>query len=143
MIRYANFDESSPYNREAAAWAKSQTFFRVPIDNRPLRDKLAARHRIDELLPRLAPAAPLTKSPLPHAASGPSHPASVNRGSSPFRRQAPPFAPAMPAQAPASNRPSPATASNDVLFLGDVEIIEAEVVHPRVGEEDAEIMYIE
>ena len=41
MIRYENYDETSPYNREAAAWAKSQTYFRLPIDNRPLRNKLA------------------------------------------------------------------------------------------------------
>ena len=27
MIRYENYDETSPYNREAAAWAKNQTTF--------------------------------------------------------------------------------------------------------------------
>ena len=26
MIRYENYDETSPYNREAAAWAKHQTY---------------------------------------------------------------------------------------------------------------------
>jgi hypothetical protein len=41
MARFANFDESSPYNREAAAWAKTQQSFELPIDPRPLRDKLA------------------------------------------------------------------------------------------------------
>jgi len=41
MIRYQNFDVDSPYNREAALWAKSQTEFRLPIDERPLRDRLA------------------------------------------------------------------------------------------------------
>ena len=30
MIRYENYDETSPYNREAAAWAKNQTQFRLP-----------------------------------------------------------------------------------------------------------------
>jgi ubiquitin-protein ligase len=45
MIRFANFDESSPYNREAAAWAKNQTTFHLPIDPRPLRDKAAACRR--------------------------------------------------------------------------------------------------
>lgn len=42
MVRYANFDESSPYNREAAAWAKTQKSFELPLDPRPLRDKLSA-----------------------------------------------------------------------------------------------------
>jgi len=40
MVRYQNFDEKSPYNREAAAWAKSQSSFPLPIDDRPIRDKL-------------------------------------------------------------------------------------------------------
>ncbi len=41
MIRYANYDVDSPYNREAALWAKTQNEFQFPIDPRPLRDKLA------------------------------------------------------------------------------------------------------
>jgi hypothetical protein len=40
MVRYQNFDEKSPYNREAAAWAQSQSSFPLPIDDRPIRDKL-------------------------------------------------------------------------------------------------------
>lgn len=42
MIRYQNYDETSPYNREAAAWAKNQTSHPLPLDPRPLRDKRAA-----------------------------------------------------------------------------------------------------
>ncbi len=41
MIRYANFDVESPYNREAALWAKSQTIFRLPVDGRSIRDRVA------------------------------------------------------------------------------------------------------
>ncbi len=41
MIRYANFDVESPYNREAALWAKTQDSFPLPIDERSLRDKVA------------------------------------------------------------------------------------------------------
>lgn len=41
MIRYENYDEKSPYNREAAAWVKHQTMCQLPLDPRPLRDKLA------------------------------------------------------------------------------------------------------
>lgn len=40
MLRLENYDESSPYNREAAAWAKHQIDFTFPLDPRPLRDKL-------------------------------------------------------------------------------------------------------
>lgn len=40
MVRFANFDEASPYNREAAAWAKNQHAMELPLDSRPLRDRL-------------------------------------------------------------------------------------------------------
>ncbi len=42
MIRYQNYDIDSPYNRDAAAWARTQTDFHFPLDDRPIRDKLAA-----------------------------------------------------------------------------------------------------
>jgi hypothetical protein len=41
MIRYANFDVESPYNREAAMWARTQQTFLLPLDPRPLRDRPA------------------------------------------------------------------------------------------------------
>ena len=41
MIRYANYDVTSPYNREAADWARRQRQYRLPVDPRPIRDKLA------------------------------------------------------------------------------------------------------
>ena len=41
MIRFENYDEKSPYNREAAGWIKAQEEFRMPLDTRPLRDRLA------------------------------------------------------------------------------------------------------
>src|SRR6476620_7793720 len=41
MIRYENYDEKSPYNREAAGWVKTQEEVRLPLDTRPLRDRLA------------------------------------------------------------------------------------------------------
>ena len=72
MIRFENYDETSPYNREAAAWAKNQTFFRLPIDDRPLRNRLAAKKSIDDFLPRLAPLSEPSKlaSPRPSRDSG-------------------------------------------------------------------------
>ena len=42
MIRYENFDEESPYNREAAIWVQSQEDFRIPLDVRPLRDRVGS-----------------------------------------------------------------------------------------------------
>ena len=41
MIRYRNYDVTSPYNREAAEWARWQREYSLPIDPRPIRDKLA------------------------------------------------------------------------------------------------------
>ena len=42
MIRYKNFDVESPYNREAALWAKTQTDYKFPVDARSIRDKVAS-----------------------------------------------------------------------------------------------------
>lgn len=59
MIRFHNFDVESPYNREAAIWARDQIGV-FPTDRRPLRNRLGNRSR--EALPRLdagtAPARP-------------------------------------------------------------------------------------
>lgn len=41
MIRYKNFDTESPYNRDAALWAKTQTDFVFPIDKRSIRDRIS------------------------------------------------------------------------------------------------------
>ncbi len=41
MIRYANYDVDSPYNREAAMWARTQQQIALPIDARPLRNRRA------------------------------------------------------------------------------------------------------
>lgn len=41
VVRYANFDVDSPYNREAAFWAKNQPAGAFPVDKRPLRDRVA------------------------------------------------------------------------------------------------------
>ncbi len=58
MVRYANYDVNSPYNREAAYWAKSQNQFRLPIDPRPLRDRVhtgAVTATVSKLRPELNP----------------------------------------------------------------------------------------
>jgi ubiquitin-protein ligase len=61
MIRYANYDVESPYNREAALWARTQTEYRFPLDPRPLRDKLAAGAA--HAFPAAMPARPVTPTP--------------------------------------------------------------------------------
>ena len=38
MIRYENFDVNSPYNRDAAIWAREQDEFELPLDGRAIRD---------------------------------------------------------------------------------------------------------
>jgi ubiquitin-protein ligase len=43
MIRYRNYDVESPYNREAAMWAREQADFRFPLDERPLRNRVGTR----------------------------------------------------------------------------------------------------
>ena len=41
MVRYANYDPKSAYNYAAGRWSETQTQFELPIDARPLRDRLA------------------------------------------------------------------------------------------------------
>ena len=45
MVRYQNFDVESPYNREAAIWARSQHDYHLPVDGRPIRDRLVRAAR--------------------------------------------------------------------------------------------------
>lgn len=62
MIRFANFDTKSPYNYKAARWAERQTQFRFPLDDRSLKDLVAARREAElrgEPLPEKKPKDPL------------------------------------------------------------------------------------
>lgn len=45
MIRFANYDVNSPYNREAAIWAKGVPGL-FPLDRRPLRDLTCGEHQL-------------------------------------------------------------------------------------------------
>ena len=58
MIRYRNFDIESPYNREAALWAKAQQQFTLPVDDRPMRDRVAG------FAPTGAAKPPITSVPM-------------------------------------------------------------------------------
>jgi hypothetical protein len=117
MIRFENFDEKSPYNREAAAWAKNQTFFRLPIDSRPLRDKLASRASDDSPY-RLEPVVQRRNGSATRSADG-----SLAFSSSSVARSV-------------ASRSQP-----EVLFLG--EVVEAEAVPSPMMRGDAEIVFIE
>lgn len=57
MVRYANYDVESPYNRDAANWAKVQTDFRFPLDTRSIRDRVASGQVASEQQPALPPTA--------------------------------------------------------------------------------------
>jgi hypothetical protein len=116
MVRYANFDVNSPYNRESAAWAKMQNEYRFPIDPRPIRDRLSDGNHdrlVPDVLPfsqgakaAVAPVAPPVAAPLPFAAP-------------------PPFAATPPAR-------------QDIMFLDDEEIVDAEAV-----DDEPDILIIE
>ena len=99
MIRYENYDETSPYNREAAAWVKNQTYFRLPLD--PARSATSSagprRSRADLMPNRRQPAE------SPNAAKSRSAPPAAARSRRLRARRAAP-APAVEA---------------DVVFLDD------------------------
>lgn len=40
MLRFENFDIDSPYNRDAAIWARDQLIYKFPLDNRDIRDRI-------------------------------------------------------------------------------------------------------
>ena len=49
MIRYDNFDTDSPYNKEAALWAKHQDTYSFPLDRRSIRDGVSGEVVADEV----------------------------------------------------------------------------------------------
>jgi hypothetical protein len=63
MIRFANYDPNSPYNRDAALWAKNQSDFRFPLDPRPIRNLVAITPRAP------APIVARPSSPAPPASN--------------------------------------------------------------------------
>jgi ubiquitin-protein ligase len=105
MIRYANFDVNSPYNREAAGWARLQSEYRFPVDPRPIRDNLA---NSKQELPTVSEG----RVPQPHAIVGPS--------------------------VDALRVANPAPGLEDILFIDDDEIVEAEAI-----DDDSDILVIE
>ena len=156
MIRYENYDETSPYNREAALWAKTQSQYILPLDERPLRDRLAGYEPQDSaqiVEATVAPPRPLAAPPPPppevaQAANGRWH---YSPPTAPFPRMQPAQvqpAAVRPAAAPPVvrtpprpfARPAPATAVED----GGVIFLDAEAVPtPARSASDSDIMFIQ
>jgi len=127
MLRFANYDVTSPYNKEAAQWAASQTQYAFPLDTRPLRDKVARippEKRVTGSHPDFPLPAPLPSSarPAPNnpAANNPAgnnpafnNPAATKPAASSLSGVLPPAIPS-----PRSAGPRPATPANDdILFV--------------------------
>jgi len=117
MIRYANYDVDSPYNREAALWVKQQTVYSFPIDPRPIRDKVA-------------------KSA---SGSGRRDSSSCQSLTGPNNRPASSFSP------PISGSGQGSPDGPDIVFVNEevVEVVDAEVVEENVGAGTPDILFIE
>jgi ubiquitin-protein ligase len=129
MIRYENYDETSPYNREAALWAKTQSEYVLPLDKRPLRDRLAGIAAVEEFKPKSngrERVYPRESSSAGRWSFSPPAPAALP----PIRT-----APAPVVRAPVR----PAADDGGVIFL-DAEVVQAEVVRPA---SDSDIMFIQ
>ncbi len=92
MIRYQNFDVESPYNRDAALWARTQNAWSFPVDRRPIRDRISDRN-----------------------ATSPTKP-------------------------PITGQPINVAATDDVVIIDDVEIVQADVVESR---SDPDILFLD
>ena len=101
MIRYANFDVNSPYNRDAAAWAKLQRDYQFPVDPRPVRDRLSHSQAEAE-----KPATPGQETKT------------AAQGLAPTAAIPPSLAIALPASPEAE----------DILFIDEDHIVDAELV---------------
>jgi ubiquitin-protein ligase len=124
MIRYDNYDENSPYNRDAAQWLKTQGQYRLPLDERPLRDRLAGY--VPQTIPVAAPAIPPVSQPT---RSAPPRAAPAPRPASPFRA---------PRGIPVAE-PFPVS-SADVIFLDETDVIST----PRASNPSSDdILFIE
>jgi ubiquitin-protein ligase len=159
MIRYENFDVASPYNREAAGWVNEQVALRMPLDGRPLRDRVAAQaanssfakaspvgramrsdssHTRSQSAPRPAPAGPRLDWHAPSSPLANVHTA-VRQASNQASGSARAASPLVP---PIASRP-PVIADPGVMFLDDA-VIDAECISAEQGRgsSDADILFI-
>ena len=130
MIRYENYDETSPYNREAAAWVRNQSNLRLPIDARPLRDRVAGNK--DPLKVEALTAEVIDPKPKPA------------KGGSPYRTGG--IAPPVRSQPPVA-RPLPVARNDDadVIFLDDAPAHphRRSINNPAAAHEEGGILFID
>ncbi|WP_425617196.1 ubiquitin-conjugating enzyme E2 [Anatilimnocola sp. NA78] len=138
MVRYENYDVTSPYNREAALWAKTQSQYKLPLDARPLRDRLA-RAAEHEAAPQRAeyPSAKTTDATSTRRWSY-SPPTPVAAVPTPIRPAVPPVI--RPPVRPAVARRVDEAEDSGVTFL-DSGVVNAEIVSPATT--DSDIMFIQ
>ena len=105
MVRYENYDPKSAYNYAAGRWSETQTQFELPIDRRPLRDRLAKIAGDNIIQFREAKEAPPIVKP-------PEEDILIIDDSTP----SPPVPPRPAAPRPAP-RPSPRPPDDDVLII--------------------------
>ena len=111
MIRYENFDINSPYNREAAVWARDQKQFRFPLDERNIRD------RINDPKPKTTP----TPEPKRLQTVTPEKKRGVRGLIDRFRKRE------TPASTPSTNSAStsPASPSGELVSRDEIEVVES------------------
>jgi ubiquitin-protein ligase len=128
MIRYENYDETSPYNRDAANWVKNQMIYRLPLDARPLRDRKAG---YAELIP-LEDDVPKQSKPA----------TKVKQESTAGRWRGGPSSDRVPPRRtdPVSVVPAPQPTEAEVIFLDDRPRTLAPAAQSR---EEGGIMFIE
>ena len=140
MVRYENYDVTSPYNREAALWAKTQSQYKLPLDARPLRDRLAWAAEHDS---------PPPAKRTDYSSAKESDSTSTRRWSytpdTPVAAVPPAVRPAIPPVVRAPVRPAIARRVDEaedsgVTFL-DSGVVEAEIVRPAAT--DSDIMFIQ
>ena len=143
MIRYQNFDIESPYNREAAQWARTQGTFRFPLDQRSLRDKLATTPRA------VVPPAEQPKTlELDEPAKTDSTPGATEPSDAPSPIPIAQITPGQPVQPTAASLPVPMnTTTNTEAPASDEDVIFLDETHierePAKESDDNDILYIE
>jgi hypothetical protein len=137
MIRYENYDETSPYNRDAANWIKNQIHYRLPLDPRPLRDRKAGY--ADPIAADILADEPKPKAKVKKESSAGSRHARSSSGRSSSGR-APPVRTEPPAP-PA--RPAPLPVEAEVIFLDDGPSPSRPTIVPAASREEGGIVFIE
>ncbi|MCI0360667.1 MAG: hypothetical protein L0211_19495 [Planctomycetaceae bacterium] len=128
MIRYENYDETSPYNREAAGWIKNQIHYRLPLDPRPLRDRKAGY--AEPIAADIVADAPKFKGKVKKESSAGNRRGRSSAGTPPVRTEPAP-------------RPVPPPVEPEVIFLDDGPSLPRPATVPAQAREEGGIVFIE